>query len=185
MGRYLENRLETAILVALLAAGLMSPWATGAAALFFAACEIAAGLRRAPAPRWVPSAWPAVGTTMTVLYDSTCALCAGSKRRLESWRTASSLRFVAIQTPEAKALLPGIPEGQLLGAMHVIEDGRVTSGADGWFRIMRAAPLWMAWISWITPLFLARPVYRLIARNRYRWFGRVCEGGTCSIHPKR
>jgi predicted DCC family thiol-disulfide oxidoreductase YuxK len=117
-----------------------------------------------------------------VLYDSTCALCVGSKRRLESWKTASLVRFVAIQSPEAKGLLPGVPEGELLGAMHVIEEGKVTSGADGWFRIMTLAPVWLAWVGWVTPRVVARPVYRLIARHRYRWFGRVCESGSCTIH---
>lgn len=183
MGRYLENRTETALLAVLLAAGIATPWAAGAAALLFAVCEIAAGLRGAPGPRWIPGRWPKVDSSLTVLYDATCALCVGSKRRLESWRTASAFRFVAVQSPEAKALLPGRSPEELLGAMHVIEGGEVTSGADGWFRLMRLAPLWLAWIRWVTPLFVARPVYNWIARNRYRWFGRVCEGGSCSIHP--
>jgi predicted DCC family thiol-disulfide oxidoreductase YuxK len=47
---------------------------------------------------------------------------------------------------------------------------------------MTLAPVWLAAVAWITPRFLARPIYRLIARHRYRWFGRVCEGGSCSVH---
>ena len=179
---YLLNPWLAAALVALLVTGRWAPWAFAAAALFFAACEIEAGIRGREGPRWLPSEWPAAGGSLTILYDATCVLCVGSKKKLESWATAGSMRFVAIQSPDAKALVPGVSEEQLYGAMHVVEEGRVTGGADGWFRIMRLAPLTMAWVAWFTPLVVARPVYRWIARNRYRWFGRVCEGGTCSLH---
>jgi predicted DCC family thiol-disulfide oxidoreductase YuxK len=108
----------------------------------------------------------------------------GSKQKLESWKTSGSMRFVPVQSPEAKGLLPGVPEERLLGMMHAVEAGAVHSGADGWVRIMRLAPLTLAWVAWLTPMAVARPVYGWIARNRYRWFGRVCEGGSCSLHAK-
>ena len=182
---YLSNPWQTLALAALLVAGRLAPWWFAAATLFFAACEIEAGLRRRTGRRWIPSEWPAPEAPLTILYDGTCALCVGSKKKLESWPTAGSMRLVAIQSPEVRTLAPGLSEQQLYGAMHVLENGKIRSGADGWYRIMRLAPLTMAWIAWITPLALARPVYGLIARNRYRWFGRVCEeGGTCSLHAK-
>jgi predicted DCC family thiol-disulfide oxidoreductase YuxK len=181
---YLSNPWQAAALGALLAAGRWSPWAFAGAALLFASCEIEAGIRRRQGPRWIPSEWPEAGAPLTILYDGTCALCVGSKKKLESWRTAGSMRFVPRQSPEAKDLAPRIPEEELFGAMHVLEQGRITSGADGWYRIMRLSPLTVAWVAWITPRAVARPVYGWIARNRYRWFGRVCEGGTCSLHGK-
>ena len=180
---YLSNPWQTLALGALLAAGRGTPWAFGAAAVFFAACEIEAGLRRREGPRWWPSEWPRDPSPATVLYDATCGLCVGSKRKLELWATASSLRFVPIQSPEARGFAPGVPEETLMGAMHVVDEGRVHTGAEGWFRLMRRAPLTLAWLAWVTPLAVARPVYGWIARNRDRWFGRVCEGGTCSLHP--
>ena len=181
---YLANPWQTGALAALLVVGRFTPWAFAAAAMFFAACEIEAGLRKREAPRWWPSEWPRGVPAVTVLYDGSCALCAASKRRLERWATASSIRFVPVQSPEAPALAPGLSDETLLGAMHVVEDGRLLSGADGWFRLMELGPLTIAWVAWITPLAIARPVYRWISRNRYRWFGRVCEDGTCSAHAK-
>lgn len=180
---YLSNPWQAAALAALLVAGRFTPWAFAAAALFFAVCEIEAGARRREGPRWWPSEWPRVSAPVTALYDSTCALCVGSKNRLERWATAGSIRFVPIQSPEARGQLPGVPEETLMGAMHVVEEGKVYSGADGWFRLMRLAPITIAWVAWITPLAVARPVYLWIARNRIRWFGRVCEQGTCAVHP--
>jgi predicted DCC family thiol-disulfide oxidoreductase YuxK len=184
MRPYLSNPGQVLALGVLLVAGRWWPWAFAGAALLFAACEIEAGLRQRRGPRWVPTEWPEAGSPLTILYDGTCALCVGSKKKLETWRTAGAMRFVPIQSPEAGALAPGVPADQLFGAMHVLEEGRISSGADGWYRIMRLAPLTVAWVAWVTPLAVARPVYGWIARNRYRWFGRVCEGGTCSLHAK-
>ena len=178
----LRNPAETALVAALLALGAVRPGFAAAGAVLFALLEIVAGARRRPGPRWLPSWWPVDAPPMTVVYDGTCRLCVGSKKRLERW--TSPFTFVPVQSPEAKALLPGKSEEDLLGQMHVLEEGKVYGGAEGWMRIMRRAPLWTSWIAWVTPLFLARPIYRWIARNRYKWFGKTCEGegGTCAVH---
>ena len=178
----LRNPAEAALVAALLALGAVRPGFAAAGAVLFAVLEIAAGLRRREGPRWLPSVWPVGGAPLTVVYDATCRLCVGSKKRLERWK--APMTFVAVQAPESKALLPGKTDEELLGQMHVLEEGQVYGGADGWFRIMRRAPLWSAWIAWVTPKVIARPVYRWIARNRYRWFGRSCEE-TCAVHPQR
>jgi len=181
---WLRNPWETALVAALAVAGAWSPWALAAAAVAFAALEIIAGFRRSEGPRWWPSLWPRAGATLTVLYDATCVLCMRSKARLESWRTAGSMKFLALQTDEARALLPGMDPQVYLGAMHVVEEGGVFSAHEGWFRIMRLAPLPLAVAAALTPRWFARPMYAWIARNRYRWFGKVCEGGSCQIHPR-
>jgi len=181
---WLRNPWETALVAALAAAGLVSPYALAAAALLFAVLEVVAGLRGAEGPRWWPSYWPRREGTLTILYDATCVLCTRSKERLERWRTAGAFRFLPLQSPEARALVPGMDEKAYLGAMHAVEEGKVFSGHEGWFRIMRFAPLPGALAASLTPRRLAAPLYAWVARNRYRWFGRVCEGGTCQVHPK-
>jgi predicted DCC family thiol-disulfide oxidoreductase YuxK len=181
---WLRNPWETALVAALAAAGVFSPYALAAAALLFAVLEIVAGLRGAEGPRWWPSFWPRREGTLTILYDQTCVLCTRSKERLERWRTAGAFRFLPLQSPDARALVPGMDEKAYLGAMHAVEDGKVFSGHEGWFRIMRFAPLPGALAAALMPGWLAAPLYAWVARNRYRWFGRVCEGGTCQVHPK-
>jgi predicted DCC family thiol-disulfide oxidoreductase YuxK len=181
---WLRNPWETAAVAALAAAGTATPYALAVAAVLFAVLEIVAGLRRAEGPRWWPSLWPRREGTLTVLYDATCVLCTRSKGRLESWRTAPSFRFLALQSPEARALVPGLDENAYLGAMHVVEESKVFSGHEGWFRIMRYAPLPLALAAALLPGALAKPLYGWVARNRFRWFGRVCEEGTCRVHPK-
>jgi len=181
---WLRNPGETALVAALAAAGVRVPAALAAAGVLFAVLEIAAGIRKLEGPRWWPSLWPRPEGTKTVLYDGTCGLCRRSKANLETWRTAGSLRFLALQSPEARALLPDLDEKAYMGAMHVVDDGRIYSAHDGWYRLMRLAPLPLALMAALTPRFIARLGYAWIARNRYRWFGRVCEGGSCRVHPK-
>ncbi|MBI3854975.1 MAG: DUF393 domain-containing protein [Planctomycetes bacterium] len=181
---WLRNPWETAAVALLAAGGAWSPWALAAAALLFAALEIVAGFRRSEGPRWWPSLWPRAGALLTILYDSTCVLCLGSKERLEKWPTAGSMRFLALQSEEARALLPGMDAKTYMGAMHVVEGGAVYSAHEGWFRIMRLAPLPLALGAELLPSGLAKPLYAWVARNRYRWFGKVCEGGACQVHPR-
>jgi predicted DCC family thiol-disulfide oxidoreductase YuxK len=81
--------------------------------------------------------------------------------------------------------------------MHVVSpDGRVFAGAEGAARIAQRLPLlgWLALAYYLPGLRqLANLVYGLVARHRYRLFGRrvrdaggspaqTCDGGTCHLH---
>ncbi|HZE95893.1 MAG TPA: DUF393 domain-containing protein [Planctomycetota bacterium] len=180
---WLRNPWETLLVAALGVAGICSPYALAAAALVFAGLEIAAGVRKLEGPRWWPTLWPRVEGTLTVLYDGTCVLCRNSKAKLETWPTSASIRFLQLQSPEARALLPDMDEKRYMGAMHVVDKGKIYSAHEGWYRIMHLAPLPLALLAALTPTFIARPLYAWVARNRYKWFGQVCEGGSCQIHP--
>jgi predicted DCC family thiol-disulfide oxidoreductase YuxK len=182
---YLRNPGETALVSGLAIGGLFSPYALAAAAILFCVAEIVAGVRKLDGPRWWPAAWPATELRLTILYDGTCGLCVRSKATLERWPTARVMTFLPLQAPEARSRIPGMSDQEFLGAIHVLDGDRVHSGVDGWFRIVRIGPIWLAAIAGLTPRWLARPVYDWIARNRYRWFGRVCEKGSCAVHAGR
>jgi predicted DCC family thiol-disulfide oxidoreductase YuxK len=75
--------------------------------------------------------------------------------------------------------------------MHVVlPDGRVFAGAEAAARIaFRLRPLgWLAWIYYVPGVRqLANMAYALIARHRYRLFGRrapaaACQGDACRVH---
>ena len=179
---WLRNPWETALVATLAIGGFFFPAALAAAAVLFALLEIAAGVRKLEGPRWWPSLWPRGPSPVTVLYDGHCVLCTRSKQQLERWHTAPAMRFLPLQSPEARAMVPDMDEKRYQGAMHAIEDGRVYSAHEGWFRIMKLAPLPLALLAAATPTFIARPIYAWVARNRYRWFGKLCEGGSCQVH---
>jgi predicted DCC family thiol-disulfide oxidoreductase YuxK len=181
---WLRNPWETVAVAALAVTGVFFPAAVAAAAVLFSALEITAGLRKAEGPRWWPSLWPCDAAPVTVLYDGHCVLCTRSKAKLERWRTAPAMRFLPLESPEARALVPGMEEQRYQGAMHVVEEGKIYSAHEGWFRLMKLAPLPLGLLAGMMPAFLARPLYAWVARNRYRWFGKLCEAGTCRVHVK-
>lgn len=67
----------------------------------------------------------------------------------------------------------GLPTDRF-DTMVYIESGRAYYRSDAFLRIVRHLP--MCWpllaVAGICPRFIRDRVYDLIARNRYRWFGR-------------
>ncbi|HLY08640.1 MAG TPA: DCC1-like thiol-disulfide oxidoreductase family protein [Planctomycetota bacterium] len=179
---WLKNPWEAAAVVSLALAGIWFPAALAGAGVLFAVLEIIAGLKKENGPRWWPSFWPRADRTVTVLYDGHCVLCLKSKEKLEHWRTAPRMSFLALQSPDARRLVPEMDEKHYQGSMHVVEEGKIYSAHEGWYRLMTLAPLPLGLLAALTPVFVARPMYAWVARNRFRWFGKVCEGGTCPVH---
>ena len=111
-----------------------------------------------------------------LFFDGGCALCHGAVRRLLRWEKAphNTLHFAPLDGPTAVALRAQrrLPEDQEAGGVHTTQ-GTWTGeaavahalnliGRSGWSRTFR-----------ILPPPLRQAGYRLIARNRSRWFGRV------------
>jgi predicted DCC family thiol-disulfide oxidoreductase YuxK len=110
-----------------------------------------------------------------ILFDGVCVLCSGWVRFVIERDKAERFRFVPIQSPYGSALAVrfGIsPENPETNAVVLHERAWFKSDAAiavlsnlprlGWVRMLRLVP---------------RPLrdwsYDLIARNRYRWFGRT------------
>jgi predicted DCC family thiol-disulfide oxidoreductase YuxK len=108
--------------------------------------------------------------TWKLYYDGGCNLCHVAKLRAEAWaeRAGQPLVVDILQSPEA------IEKGYA-DAM-VLEADRVYTAADAWFKMMTIAPWYLRWVSWfrLTPptYWVARLIYGLVARLRYRLFGR-------------
>ncbi|HEV8695670.1 MAG TPA: thiol-disulfide oxidoreductase DCC family protein [Lysobacter sp.] len=118
-----------------------------------------------------------------IVFDGGCALCNGWVKFLLRHDHRQRYRFAAMQSDSGRALLaahgldPDYPVSFLL-----IEDGRawmdtdaiclVVAGLGGLWRATNALKL--------VPRKVRDPLYRLIARNRYRWFGRY---DTCLVPP--
>lgn len=108
------------------------------------------------------------------VFDGTCALCSGGAALLMRHDRAGKVRFVSAQSPLGRALyahyaLP-IDESYLLidrGRLHIKTDGylRLVAILGGAWHLLRAGA--------IVPRPLRDAAYRLIATNRYRWFGKV------------
>jgi predicted DCC family thiol-disulfide oxidoreductase YuxK len=109
-----------------------------------------------------------------ILFDGVCVLCAGWVAFVIPRDPEGRYRFVPIQSELGRALAVrfGI-DAEAPQSNVVIRDGKAWFKADAALRVWRDLPGWR----W-TRVFhaLPRPVrnllYDLVARNRYRLFGR-------------
>jgi predicted DCC family thiol-disulfide oxidoreductase YuxK len=112
------------------------------------------------------------------VFDGTCVLCSGGA----SWLMRRDRQGKVAFTPAEGQIGAGLyrhyrrnPDETYLYVSH----GRAYGLSEGYFRMV--ADLGGAWrlfaILRLFPRFLRDWTYRLVARNRYRWFGkaRSCE----------
>lgn len=128
---------------------------------------------------------------LLLLFDERCVLCRETVKTLSGLQTSVSLTMLPLQQVDVGDIVPGMSQEELLAQLHVItSDRQVFKGADAVFRIFREVPSYQ-WISRLerVPGFrhVARLLYRVIAKHRYRLFGKVdeCPDGTCSLHDRK
>ena len=123
----------------------------------------------------------AAPTNLIILYDGVCGLCNRLVQFLLKHDKNSRLRFASLQSDFAANVLRrhGI-DPKDLDTMHVVEnydqaDERVLQRSDAILRAGRElGGVWgpLAALGKIFPRALRNLVYRFVARNRYRVFGK-------------
>jgi predicted DCC family thiol-disulfide oxidoreductase YuxK len=110
-----------------------------------------------------------------IVFDGICHVCSGGVRFLERHRIEPSFRLIPMQAPEGKALLAeyGIDPDDPVTFL-VLDQGRHFTQSDGSIHIIAAmGGLWrLVLMACMIPKPARDWLYRLLARNRYRWFGR-------------
>jgi predicted DCC family thiol-disulfide oxidoreductase YuxK len=122
--------------------------------------------------------WPDDGI---ILYDGVCVLCSGWMRFVVDRDANRIFRFTPIQSPYGRALAQTLgidPDDPDTNA--VILSGSAWRRSDAALQVVSRLPGW----SWVRGLAtVPRPlrdlIYRLVARTRYRVFGRhrICDIG--------
>jgi predicted DCC family thiol-disulfide oxidoreductase YuxK len=116
-----------------------------------------------------------------IVFDSICHVCTGGVRFLERHRIEPPFELIPMQSTEGKALLSqhGIDPADPTTFL-VLDRGLVLTQSDASIHIMAAiGGLWrLVVVARVIPRSWRDGLYRLLARNRYRWFGRR---GTCYL----
>ena len=128
-------------------------------------------------------ALPAAATSTDhglVLFDGVCNLCHGSVRFIVDRDPRGVFRFASLQSQVgAEAARALGADASQLDSILLIEGGRLYRESTAALRIARRlSGLWpLLALFLVLPALLRDPVYRLIARYRYRWFGKtdVCR----------
>lgn len=115
-----------------------------------------------------------VGGPGLILYDGNCILCSSWFLFVASRDDERRFMFTPIQSEfgRAVALRLGIdPVNPQSNA--VILDGKPYLYSDSALAALSVLPRWKwIWALHFVPRALRDALYRVIARNRYRWFGR-------------
>lgn len=117
-------------------------------------------------------------TTSVVFFDGVCNLCNGTVQFILDHDKREQFRFAPLQSEAAEKLLAGrglAKDREALDSVILLEGDKVYERSDAALRIARRlGGLWSAlYVFIVIPRFLRDAVYKLIARNRYRWFGRT------------
>ena len=110
----------------------------------------------------------------TVFFDGECLLCNGFVDFIIRIDKANRLRIAPLQGPTAQKLLPSLPENAEEWSIYYIEAGKIYDQSDAVLRVLHhLGGIWY-WLSFarMIPRSIRNFIYRIIARNRYRWFGR-------------
>ena len=125
-----------------------------------------------------------------VLFDGTCNLCNATVGFLIPRDRTGRLRFASLQSAVGQELLRrhGIPAPATPDSIVYIEGERAFTRSDAALAIAgRLAPPWpLLGVFWYVPRPLRDAVYKWIARNRYRWFGRseTCQLPTPALRAR-
>jgi predicted DCC family thiol-disulfide oxidoreductase YuxK len=125
-----------------------------------------------------PRIWPDDGI---ILYDGVCALCSGWVRFVAKRDAAGRFRFTPISSPYGRRLAEALginPDDPDTNA--VVLGGRALRRSDAALAVVSSLPGWR-WVRALrfVPRLLRDAIYTVIARHRYRIFGRhdVCDFG--------
>lgn len=125
-----------------------------------------------PAER--PSAPPPFPTPL-ILYDGVCPLCTASVLFVIRRDPRKRFHFAALQSPLGRTLLARyrLPQDEFQTFVLITEDGHHTRSTAA-LKVARELggpwPLLYGFI--LVPAPIRDLVYRIVARHRYRWFGK-------------
>jgi predicted DCC family thiol-disulfide oxidoreductase YuxK len=122
-----------------------------------------------------------------VVFDGDCRICTAQVRKLPWWDCQRKLSYLSLHDAEVARRWPDLSHDRLMQEMVIVDrHGNRHWGAE--------AIRYLSWrlrrLRWAAPLLyfpgsmlLWRPLYRWIARNRYRLSGGpACEKGACALH---
>ncbi len=117
-----------------------------------------------------------IASARIIVYDGQCPLCNRWLSFLPPRDPEARISFCPMQTVTGATLMrlhgldPVDPDSFLY-----LEFGRAWTGSDGIIRVLMAlGGIWRACgLLRFIPRRLRDPGYRVIARNRYRWWGRT------------
>ncbi|MCB0641743.1 MAG: thiol-disulfide oxidoreductase DCC family protein [Phaeodactylibacter sp.] len=110
-----------------------------------------------------------------LLFDGVSNLCNGFVQFVIPRDPKGYYKFVSLQSETGKAILEqyGLSTDEL-STVVLVENGKVYTHSGVALKIVKhLSGLWpLLQVFWIIPRFIRDAIYRWVARNRYKWFGK-------------
>jgi predicted DCC family thiol-disulfide oxidoreductase YuxK len=114
-----------------------------------------------------------------IFFDDVCIMCNTFVNLLLRVDRRQRFLFAPLQGETARKLLPPLPDDPREWSMVYVDEHGVHDQSDASLEVYRrlGGPWWLLSLARFIPRAIRNPVYRVIAGNRYRWFGKreVCR----------
>ncbi len=109
-----------------------------------------------------------------ILFDGVCNYCNSMVNFAIKWNSKRNLRFAPLQSITGKALLAKYHIPEVVDSLVFIENNRAYIYSSGALKIAAHLdfPVKILYVLSIVPQFVRDPIYKWIATNRYKWFGK-------------
>jgi len=109
-----------------------------------------------------------------IFFDGVCAMCNRFVDLILRADRGDVFRFAPLQGETARALLPPLTGDPRDWSMVYLDERGVHEQSDASLEVYRrlGGVWWLFSLLRLVPRFVRNRAYRLVARNRYRWFGR-------------
>ena len=110
-----------------------------------------------------------------ILFDGVCNFCNAGVNFIIKQDKKRVFRFAALQSPTGQKLLDvfHLPK-EGFDSFVVIDDGVAYKKSTAGLKVYGKLPWYWKWTQmfWVVPPFIRNGLYDLIAKNRYKWFGK-------------
>ena len=110
-----------------------------------------------------------------LLFDGHCNLCNAWVNFIVKRDSSSTIRFASLQSPAGRRMLEEHKiDSNYIDSLVLFEEDKVSVSSTAALRILSYLDGWerhMIFLS-VVPRPLRDIVYRFVAKNRYKWFGR-------------
>lgn len=109
-----------------------------------------------------------------IFFDGLCNLCNGAVQFIIKRDKKEVFRFASLQSGYAKEQLRGFNiQKDKPTSIVLLEDGQVFTESTAALKIAKRLAFWSwVYVFIIVPAAIRDAVYRWIANNRYKWFGK-------------
>ena len=118
-----------------------------------------------------------VNNNQVILFDGVCNLCSGSVQFILKRDKEKKFLFASLQSVYGQALLKQLHlPTDTFNSFILYDGGEIFTRSTAALKMFSQLKGW-GWVKifWIVPKFIRDAVYNLIAKNRYKWFGKKDE----------